>query len=155
MSGEATIAGEVRARPEAIRPWCFAVSVLILAAMSTAAVVLRSSHDGVRFGVPDQVAIAGIGVLLAVLAWRPTSARLVADRRGVRAKGVFGDYRFVPWELVRSVEFRPKWRWARLMLDADETISLYAVQRADGARAVQTMRELRALHAAARERSQE
>ena len=139
----------MRARPETLRPWCFALAVVVLAAMSTAAVLLPSSHDGVAFGGPDQIAIAGIGVLLAVLAWRPTCPRLVADERGVRVKGPFGDYRFVPWELVRSVEFRPKWRWARLVLAADETVSLYAVQRIDGARAVQTMRALRELHAAA------
>lgn len=146
-----TTAGQVRARPEAIRPWCFAVSAVVLAALVTTAIVLPGTGGGVPFGGADQVGVAGLGVVLAVAFWQPTTPRLVADRNGVRAKGVFGGYRFVPWDLVESVEFRPKWRWARLVLPGDETVSLYALQRADGPRAVAVMRQLRALHAAAQQ----
>jgi Bacterial PH domain len=141
---------QLKVRPEAIRPWCAAVVALVLAAMVTAALLLGSSGNGIRLGGLDQASIVGLGVLLAALCWRLTSPRVQADTHGVRTKGMLGDYRTVPWEVVESVEFRPKWRWARLVLAGDETISLYAVQRADGPRAVQAMRQLRALHAAAR-----
>jgi PH (Pleckstrin Homology) domain-containing protein len=140
---------EVRARPEAIRPWCFAISVLVLAALGTTAIVLPSTTDGVQFSVWDQIGVAGMGVLLAVGFWQPTRPRLIADEKGVRARGPIGDFRFIPWDVVEAVEFRPKWRWARLILAGDETLSLYAVQRWDRERAVRTMRQLRALHAAA------
>ncbi len=149
MTRRASATGEVRARPEAVRIWCGVAAIAVLAALVTTALVLPNSSDGVHFNGGDQVGIAGLGVLIAIGLWAPTRPRLIADGTGVRVRGMFGGYRAVPWEIVRSVEFRPKWRWARLVLPADETISLYAVQRVDGSRAAATMRQLRALHEAA------
>lgn len=149
VTGPAPATDEVRARPQAIRIWCGITAVAVLAALVTTALILPGSSDGVPFNGGDQIGIAGLGVLIAIGLWAPTRPRLIATRDGVRIRGVFGNFRFVPWAVVRSVEFRPKWRWARLMLPADETISLYAVQRADGSRAAATMRDLRALHEAA------
>ncbi len=48
------------------------------------------------------------------------------------------------------MEFPAKVRFARLVLPADETLAIYAVQRMDKQQAVDAMRRLRALHAAAR-----
>ena len=131
----------VRARPVVSAMWCWGTAAVALAAFW-----LTSSSDGVTFHLGDQIAIAGVGVAVAGLAILPTRPRLIADARGVQARGILGGYRFVPWEMVKAVEFRPKWRWARLVLAADETVSIYAVQRWDGARAVETMRGLRRLH---------
>jgi hypothetical protein len=47
-----------------------------------------------------------------------------------------------------AVEFPSNVRFARLVLPADETLALYAVQRMDREQAVQTMRGLRRLFAA-------
>lgn len=139
----------VSARPIVLRWWCTVAAVLIVAAFTTTAAILRTSSDGVTFHLGDQIAVAGVGLAVAGLAWLPTRPRLRADHDGVEVRGLLGAYKRIPWTMVRSVEFRPKWRWARLVLPADETISLYAVQRSDGARAVTVMRALRALHAAA------
>jgi hypothetical protein len=137
----------VVARPIALRPWCFGTAAAVLAIMLTTSVILPSTSDGVTFNLGDQIGIGGVGVLLAVAAWLPTRPRLVADLDAIRVRGLIGDYRTVPWELVRAIELRPRWRWARLILPADETISLYAVQRLDGARAVAWVGALRHLHA--------
>jgi hypothetical protein len=148
-SSATALPDEVRARPVVSAAWCWGVAAAILAAFATIAAILKSSSDGVTFHSGDQIAIAGIGVAIAGLVSLFTRPRLIADRETVRIRGILGDYRVVPWNVVRSVDFRPKWRWARLVLAADETVSLYAVQRWDGARSVETMRRLRALHAAA------
>ena len=48
------------------------------------------------------------------------------------------------------VDFPSKVRFARVVLPADETLAIYAVQRVDAERAVDSMRRLRALYAAVR-----
>ncbi|MCW2526895.1 MAG: hypothetical protein JWM76_1755 [Pseudonocardiales bacterium] len=139
----------VYSRPVVSALWCYAAAAAILAAFLTVAAILKSSSDGVTFHTGDQIAIAGVGLAVAGLAILPTRPRMIADADGVRTRGILGNYRWVPWSLVTSVDFRPRWRWARLGLPADESISLYAVQRWDGQRSVETMRRLRELHACA------
>ena len=68
----------------------------------------------------------------------------------MRLRSFAGNYRTVPWDVIVGVEFPSKVRFARLVLPGDESFAVYAVQRLDGERAVQTMRELRALHASVR-----
>ena len=139
----------VRSRPVALRPWCAAAGAVCLVAFVVAAVLLPHDSDGVAFGRPDQITFVVFGLGLAAAWYLPLRPRVVADGDGVRVRGSFGPDKIVPWPLVRAVEFRPGWRWARLVLPADETISLYAVMRMDGSRSVDAMRGLRALHAAA------
>lgn len=139
----------VTARPERLRRWCAGIGLLIMVALVIVAVRLPHSDDGTAFHRGDQYAMVGVGLLLAGACWLPTRPRLRADQTGLRVRGIIGPYKTVPWSVVRSVEFRPRWRWARVVLPADETISLYAVQRLDGAHSVTVMRALRELHAAA------
>jgi hypothetical protein len=139
------------ARPERLRLWCAGVGLVIVAALAAVAVLLPHSDDGTAFHRGDQFAVIGVGVLIAGACWLPTRPRLRADATALHVRGMFGGYKTVPWSVVRSVEFRSRWRWARAVLPADETVSLYAVQRLDGARSVAVMRTLRELHAAAHE----
>jgi Bacterial PH domain len=153
VNPEAAYSGEadapVRSKPIVSTIWCYGVAAVVLAAFVTIAAILKSSSDGVTFHASDQWAMVGLGLGVAGLAILPTRPRMAADARGVYLRGILGPYRFVPWDLVQSVEFRPRWRWARLVLAADETMSLYAVQRWDGTRSVEVMRALRQLHAQA------
>jgi hypothetical protein len=64
-------------------------------------------------------------------------------------RAFLGGWRTVPWNVVERVEFPTKVRFARIVLPADETLALYAVQRLDKQQAVDVMRRLRALFAAA------
>jgi len=141
----------VTSRPQRLRLWCAGVGLLIVGACAMVAVLLPHSDDGTAFHRGDQFAVLGVGILLGGACWLPTRPRLRADHTALHVRGIVGPDRTVPWSVVRSVEFRARWRWARLVLPADETISLYAVQRLDGARSVEAMRGLRELHAAAHE----
>jgi hypothetical protein len=141
----------VTSRPQRLRLWCAGVGLLIVGACAMVAVLLPHSDDGTAFHRGDQFAVLGVGILLGGACWLPTRPRLRADHTALHVRGIIGPDRTVPWSVVRSVEFRARWRWARLVLPADETISLYAVQRLDGARSVAVMRGLRELHAAAHE----
>jgi hypothetical protein len=150
VTGPATV---VRSRPVAVRLIAQVIGLALIGFFLFLAVILPSTSDGVTFHLRDQLAVAGFGFALAGLFWLPTRPRLSADAEGVRVRGILGDHKLVPWSLVRSVEFRPKWKWGRLILPADESISLYAVQRWDGDRSVTVMRRLRELHAAAQEQA--
>jgi hypothetical protein len=141
----------VFARPHRLRAWCAVAAVALIAVFVTVAILLRSPEDGTTVQRGDQYAAVGLGLLLAGALWLPTRPRLRADRDALYVRGILGPYKTVPWSVVRSVEFRPRWQWARVVMAADETISLYAVQRLDAARSVAVMRALRALHAAAQQ----
>lgn len=136
----------VSARPERLRVICAAAVAFVALAFTISALLLPSANDGFTFRRGDEWAIFLIGLAVAGLFWLPTRPRVRADETEVQVRGIVGTYKSVPWNVVQAVELRPKWRWARLMLPADETISLYAVQRADPGTAVRAIRDLRALH---------
>ena len=159
MSRSAASAGTDQAQPivvssraQQLRLWCGATAVVVIVAMTVVALLLPTSSDGTSFHSGDQIAVFGVGLLLGGAFWLPTRPRLRADRDAIHVRTIVGGYKTVPWTVVRSVEFRPRWQWARLVLPADETISLYALQRIDGARSITVMRQLRELHAAAHDR---
>jgi hypothetical protein len=128
----------------------YASAAVVFVVFLITAIVMPHASAGAHFGVKDQVATALIGVILAGLLIMPTRPRLHADLDGVRLRAFLGGWRVVPWDVVVAVEFPGNVRFARLRLPADETLAIYAVQRMDGAYAVEAMRGLRALHAATR-----
>ena len=137
----------VRARPVRLRRVAFGTAaVVVVLFVAIAALLGRTSSEGVEFGPGDQVAMVLLGGLVAagvlVLA-RPT---VVADLDGVRVQNIFTT-KDVPWEVVRAVSFPDGTPWAMLDLADDDQIALLAVQAADGQRAVAAVRALRALHA--------
>jgi hypothetical protein len=144
----ATSPPPVSATPRTLRQLCAFAAVIVLAATVVVVITLPSSSTGVvRFGVVDQVALAGLGVILAGAVLTIGRPRLDADVTGVRIQNVIG-VRTVPWSVVRSVRFERKSRWATLQLTNDDVIALFAVQAIDGERAVQATNGLRALLAA-------
>jgi hypothetical protein len=135
----------VRARPVRLRRISAVAAAAVLVVFAVVAVVLPVGSTGAVFGRADQVAMGGIGVLVAaglLLLGRPT---LEADARGVRVRNIVGEHD-VPWAVVRAVSFRDGSPWASLELADDETVALMAVQAADGERTVQVVRALRRLH---------
>jgi hypothetical protein len=144
----ATSPPPVSATPRTLRQLCAFAAVIVLAATVVIVITLPSSSTGVvRFGVVDQVALAGLGVILAGAVLTIGRPRMDADVTGVRIQNVIG-VRTVPWSVVRSVRFERKSRWATLQLTNDDVIALFAVQAIDGERAVQATNGLRALLAA-------
>ena len=60
--------------------------------------------------------------------------------------------RTLPWDVVERVAFPDGASWARLELIGDDYLPMLAIQAVDGQRAVDGIRRVRALHAAAARR---
>lgn len=138
----------LRPRKIAIAAWIGAVAVLVL--FVVVAVLLRTSDTGVYFRPTDQVGMIVIGVLVAggvLLLARP---RVCADAAGIEVRN-FMETRRLPWDVVEKVAFPDGASWARLELIGDDYLPVLAIQALDGQRAVDGIRRVRALHAAARE----
>jgi hypothetical protein len=145
-----TQAGErdvVRARPVRLRRVAVGAAVVVVVLFGVIAALLgRTSSEGVVFGPGDQVAMVLLGLLAAagvLLLARPS---VVADLDGLRVRNILGT-KEVPWEVVRAVSFPDGSPWAILDLADDDQIAVLAVQAADGPRAVAAVRALRTLHA--------
>jgi hypothetical protein len=109
---------------------------------AVAGVFLRASDTGANFVLSDQIAMFGIGIVLALGALWFTRPRVRADREGVEVRNMLGARRF-PWSEVERVSFPDGSPWARLELPRDEYVPVLAIQAMDGERAVTAMRELR------------
>ncbi len=109
---------------------------------------MRTDNAGASFGWKDQVFTVVIGAIVAGGLRLPARPRLRADTHAVHTRSYVGNWRTIPWDVVVAVEFPSNVRFARLVLPADETLALYAVQRMDREQAVETMRGLRRLFAA-------
>jgi hypothetical protein len=138
----------VTARPIVMTRIGYVAAAFVFVVFLVTAIVMPHANAGAHFGVKDQVGTAVLGVILGGLLLMPTRPRLHADATSVRLRAFLGGWRTVPWELVVAVEFPSKVRFARLVLPAEETLAIYAVQRLDKEQAVDVMRRLRALHAA-------
>ncbi|WP_245931361.1 PH domain-containing protein [Actinokineospora auranticolor] len=125
-----------------------AIAAVFVAVFTVVAILLRTTSTGVFFQVSDQIAMVGIGVLLACGVLWLTWPRVTADAAGVTVRNLLGRTRY-PWESVVGISFPDGAAWARLELPDDEYVPVMAVQAIDGDRAVTAIRELRRLHRAA------
>ncbi|HEV2782458.1 MAG TPA: PH domain-containing protein [Actinophytocola sp.] len=132
-------------RPRRIRVLAGILAVVFVAVFVVVAVLLKRSDTGVVFHTSDQVAMIGIGLLLAAGALWSTWPRVRADAEGIEVRNLLGARRY-GWDVVRRVSFPDGAAWARLELPADEYVPMLAIQAIDRDRAVAAMRELRRLH---------
>jgi hypothetical protein len=133
------------ARPHRLRLYASILAAALIAVFVVVAVFLKDSNTGVHFSTSDQVAMVGIGLVLAAGVLWPTWPRVRADTGGVEVRNLLGARRFA-WSDVRQVAFPDKAWWARLELPGDEYVPMLAIQALDGERSVAAMRELRRLH---------
>jgi hypothetical protein len=96
----------------------------------------------------DQGAMIGLGVLIGAGILAFTRPRVCADAERIQVRNVVGSFD-LPWSVVRAVRFDRNSPWATLELHDDETVAVHALQAADKDYAVDGVRALRALHAAA------
>jgi len=137
----------VRARPQRLRIVCWASAAAIVVFFAVVGTALRGGTEGGgSFNASDQLAMVGLGILLAAGVLMLTRPRVEADDRGVRVRNVIGGYD-LPWSVVRAVRFDDGSPWASLELLDDETVAVLAVQANDKAYAVEAVRGLRRLHA--------
>ncbi|ACU96610.1 Protein of unknown function (DUF2581) [Saccharomonospora viridis DSM 43017] len=125
-----------------------ALAVVLLAVFVTVAVLLRSVDTGAIFAVSDQIAMVGVGVMLAGAAMLFATPRVRADAEGVHVRNI-GVSRYFRWDEVLSVSFPDGASFARLELPDFEYYSMMAIQAVDRERAVKAVRALRRFHAAA------
>lgn len=136
----------VRSRPVVIGRWAVVGAVAVLALFVVIALTMTGGESaGAPFSSADQIATGVVGLFAAAGVLLLAQPRLVADRAGLRTKAWAGTFRFIPWELVVDVRFPSTARFARVVLPGEEYLSLYAVHRWDGERAVVTMDRLRGL----------
>lgn len=140
----------VRVRPRRIRVVCWILSPALFVTFTLLSIGLHGSTGSgmATFQRGDQFAMIGLGVLGGLLILLFTRPRVEADARGVRVRNVFGSYE-VPWTVVRAVRFDRGSAWANLELHDDELMPILALQAVDRELAVDGVRALRALHAAA------
>ena len=144
------MSGLLVVRPRRLTRVCVGLAVLVVALFTVVAVALGRGGDGdAAFRLADQVAMVGLGVLVALALLAFTRARVEADAEGIRIRNVVGET-VLPWQVVRSVRLDEGSPWASLDLHDDDTVALLAVQANDGEQAVQAVLALRALLAASR-----
>jgi hypothetical protein len=130
---------------------CWILAVAVVVSFTIVAVLLGrpgQNTDGSPFGPGDQIAMVLLGFLLAGAGLLLTRPRVEADAEGVSVRNVIGRVT-LPWSLVRAVRFNAHSPWASLELLDDDLVSVLAVQAADKQYAVDAVRGLRRLHAAA------
>ncbi len=142
----ATSEWELDVRPHLTPYFAYAAAFVIAAAHIAVGVLLKASSTGVVFQTADQVAIAGLGVVIAGCVLLFARPRLRAGAAGLSVRNMLG-YRAIPWSDVVGVSFPVGARWARVDLLGDEYIPLMAIQSADKDRAVAAMETLRTLTA--------
>ena len=129
---------------------CGLTAALVVAVMLLVAVFLKHESTGVvSFGSSDQIAMAGIGLLLGAGILFLGRSKVEADAEGIRVQNILGRHE-LPWAVVDAVRFDRRSPWGSLHLVTGEEISLLAVQAVDGERAVVAIDGLRALLAAGR-----
>ncbi|RCW40370.1 PH (Pleckstrin Homology) domain-containing protein [Halopolyspora algeriensis] len=145
MSAPADGAGTtVVARPRKVRRLVIPVAALVLIVCTVAGIFLQNSTTGVFFTVSDQVAMVGIGAVLAGIILLPMRPRMRADESGIEVRNTINTHHYT-WPEVEGVSFPDGAGWARVDLPDDEYEPILAIQAFDGEHAVRAMRELREL----------
>jgi hypothetical protein len=137
---------ELQVRPHLTPYFAYAAAFVVAAGLITVGFLLKIRSTGVYFQTSDQVAMAGLGIVLGAAILLFARPRLRAGAAGLSVRNVLGD-RLVPWTEVVDVSFPRGARWARIDLPGDEYIPVLAIQAVDKERAVDAMDALRALMA--------
>ena len=134
---------DVVLRPR-MTPMLARIAAAVIAVAGVVVAVLNNRASGAYLRPADQVAMAGIALILAGSALLLTRPRLKVGPAGLAVRNVF-EYRTVPWQEVVDVSFPPGKRWARIDLDYEEYVPVLAIQVIDRQRAVEAMDTVRSL----------
>jgi hypothetical protein len=133
-----------------MRLLCAVLGLVVVTVMVFVAAELKGTTNSVvSYRSSDQVAMVGLGLVLAAGIVFLGRSRVDADAAGVRVRNIVVQHQ-LPWQAVRAVRFDRKSAWGSLLLENGDEISLLAVQAVDKERAVRAVEGLRALHAQAR-----
>jgi hypothetical protein len=135
---------ELQVRPHLTPYFAYGAAIVILAAHVAIGVMLKASSTGVVFQTADQVAMVGLGVVIAGIVLLFARPRLRAGRSGLAVRNMLGE-KHITWSEVAGVSFPAGARWARVDLADDEYLPLMAIQAVDKERAVAAMDKVREL----------
>ena len=125
------------------------LGVVVAAVMGVVAAGLKeTTNTVVTYRTSDQLAMVGLGLVLAAGLVFLGRSRVDADASGIRVRNVVVHHE-LPWQAVRAVRFDRKSAWGSLLLENGDEVSLLAVQAVDKEHAVRAVEALRALRAAA------
>ncbi len=132
-------------RPRKLRMGAWFLAVFIVVAMAVVGLLLKQSNaGGVTFRTADQLAMIGLGIIIAGGVLVLTRPYVRADAAGLEIRN-FGSPKQIPWQVVRGVRFSDASPWATLELEDDDAITLLAIQAVDGEAAAAATEELRRL----------
>ena len=135
---------DLQVRPHLTPYFAYGAAILILAAHVVVGVLLKAHSTGVVFQTADQLAIAGLGVVIAGAVLLFARPRLRVGKDGLAVRNMLGE-KLIAWSDVVDVSFPPGARWARVDLPDDEYVPLMAIQSVDKERAVAAMDRVREL----------
>jgi hypothetical protein len=145
VTGKPNVDGwDAQVRPHLTPYFAYAAALVIVAAHIAVGLLLKIKSSGVIFQTADQVAMAGLGLVLAGAVLLLARPRLRVGPAGLAVRNVLSD-RLVPWSDVVGVSFPAGARWARIDLPDDEYVPLMAIQAIDKDRAVDAMDTVRML----------
>jgi cytochrome c biogenesis protein CcdA len=140
----------VTAVPRRMRLLCAVLGAVVVAVMVFVAVTLKeTTNTVVTYRTSDQIAMAGLGLVLAAGILFLGRSRVDADADGVHVRNIVVHHH-LPWRAVRAVRFERKSAWASLLLENGDEVSMLAVQSFDREHAVRAVEGLRELRAQAR-----
>ncbi|WP_114854804.1 PH domain-containing protein [Brachybacterium sp. YJGR34] len=125
-------------RPRMVRLAAYTSAAVVLAGMIAGAVVIPGFTPAGRIG------LLAIGVLVALFCHLEASVRVVARPEALQVRNLFRA-RTVAWPEIVGVSFPMGDPWAHLDLADGTTLSLHAIQRYDGERAIAAAHRLQEL----------
>ncbi|NNH71643.1 PH domain-containing protein [Nocardia uniformis] len=144
MTGNSEWDLEVRPRRSVVTARLVAAALAVF--FLVGGILLRTGSTGVTFRLADQIAMVGIGLLLAGGVLMLTRPRVRVGPRGVVVRNIFGDNEF-QWKDIRGVSFQDRKAWARLELVHDEYVPMLAFRANDKGYVVESMDRFRDLGA--------
>lgn len=124
--------------------YAIGVAALLVIVHVTLALLLRQGSTGVYFRAADQLAMAGIGTILALGVLMLTRPRVMVGERGIKVRNIVTE-NVVDWDLFEGLSFPDGAAWARIELPDDEYMAVMAIQSNDRERAVDAVDRFRAL----------
>ena len=117
-------------RPRRGRTVALVVAWSSLVVFGVIAVVMPAQADG-RWGVGDRLMFFGLGVALALIAWRYASIVAVPSRAGIVVRNLMLT-RTLTWPEVVGIQFGGGEPWVTLDLEDGDSVAVMAIQKADG-----------------------
>lgn len=118
-------------RPRRGRSVALGVVWASLLVFGVIAVVMPTQVDG-RWGLGDRLMFFGLGVAVALIAWRYASIVAVPSRAGLVVRNLVLT-RTLAWPEIVGIQFGGGEPWVTLDLEDGDSVAVMAIQKADGA----------------------